>query len=151
MEQPIKSNRNRGEIIQFPERRKDAAKSPNSVDCYVGTRVRQQRILAGLSQEKLAEKLGITFQQVQKYEKGINRIGAGRLQSIAIALGVPISSFFETDIAAKDDREVAPGSDVQTLFATREGIALAQAFLKIESGVLRQALVAMARAMAKEI
>src|SRR2546429_5690306 len=70
-------------------------KAPNPVDKYVGSRVRMRRLMLGMSQQKLGEALGLTFQQVQKYEKGINRIGAGRLQHIASIQQVPISFFFE--------------------------------------------------------
>src|SRR5262249_7988315 len=71
-----------------------AKKSPNPTDKYVGSRVRMRRLMLGMSQEKLGEKLGLTFQQVQKYEKGTNRIGASRLQHIAQILKVPVSFFF---------------------------------------------------------
>src|ERR1700756_2733344 len=68
---------------------------PNPIDIHVGSRVRFRRMLLGMSQEKLGEKLGLTFQQVQKYEKGINRIGASRLQQISRTLDVPPAYFFE--------------------------------------------------------
>ena len=70
-------------------------KNPNPVDVHVGGRVRMRRILIGLSQEKLGEQLGLTFQQVQKYEKGSNRISASRLWQMAKILGVPVSFFFD--------------------------------------------------------
>src|SRR5690606_13936188 len=70
-------------------------KSPNPIDIHVGSRVRLRRMMLGMSQEKLGEGLGITFQQIQKYEKGTNRIGASRLQHIARILSVPVSFFFE--------------------------------------------------------
>src|SRR2546423_13379469 len=72
-----------------------AKKIPNPIDKHVGSRVRMRRVLIGMSQEKLGEALGLTFQQVQKYEKGTNRIGASRLQQISIILGVPVSFFFD--------------------------------------------------------
>ena len=72
-----------------------AKKSPNPTDKYVGSRVRMRRLMLGMSQEKLGEKLGLTFQQVQKYEKGTNRIGASRLQHISQILKVPVAFFFE--------------------------------------------------------
>lgn len=71
------------------------SRRPNPVDIHVGGRVRFRRVLLGMSQEKLAEKLGLTFQQIQKYEKGANRIGASRLLEIALALGVTVQFFFE--------------------------------------------------------
>jgi transcriptional regulator with XRE-family HTH domain len=70
-------------------------KSPNPIDKYVGSRVRMRRIMLSMSQEKLGEALGLTFQQVQKYEKGTNRIGASRLQQISDILQVPVSFLFE--------------------------------------------------------
>ena len=70
-------------------------KQPNPIDIHVGSRVRLRRMMLGMSQEKLGESLGITFQQIQKYEKGTNRIGASRLQHIATVLAVPVSFFFE--------------------------------------------------------
>ena len=72
-----------------------AKKSPNPTDKYVGSRVRMRRLMLGMSQEKLGEKLGLTFQQVQKYEKGTNRIGASRLQHISQILKVPVAFFFD--------------------------------------------------------
>src|SRR6266852_8547342 len=68
---------------------------PNPIDVHVGSRVRFRRMLLGMSQEKLGERLGLTFQQVQKYEKGINRIGASRLFDLAQVLGVPVQFFYE--------------------------------------------------------
>ena len=72
-----------------------STKAPNPVDKYVGSRVRMRRIMLGMSQEKLGEALGLTFQQVQKYEKGTNRVGASRLWELSRVLGVPITYFFE--------------------------------------------------------
>ncbi len=72
-----------------------STKAPNPVDKYVGSRVRMRRIMLGMSQEKLGEKLGLTFQQIQKYEKGTNRVGASRLQQISEILQVPVSFLFD--------------------------------------------------------
>src|SRR3954468_15383406 len=72
-----------------------AKKPPNPIDRHVGSRVRMRRMMIGMSQERLGDALGLTFQQVQKYEKGTNRIGASRLQQIAEILQVPVSYFFE--------------------------------------------------------
>ena len=73
----------------------DKKKTPNPIDVHVGSRIRLRRTMLGLSQEKLGESLGITFQQVQKYEKGTNRVGASRLQNIAGILDAPVAFFFE--------------------------------------------------------
>jgi len=70
-------------------------KNPNPIDIHVGNRVRMRRMLVGMSQEKLGEKLGLTFQQVQKYEKGSNRVSASRLYHMAMILGVPVQFFFD--------------------------------------------------------
>jgi len=70
-------------------------KEPNPIDVEVGARIRARRVMSGMSQSSLAEGLGITFQQAQKYEKGSNRIGSSRLQTIANILGVPVAYFFE--------------------------------------------------------
>ena len=72
-----------------------STKAPNPVDRYVGSRVRMRRIMLGMSQEKLGVALGLTFQQVQKYEKGTNRVGASRIQQISEILRVPVSFLFE--------------------------------------------------------
>src|SRR5882757_2050353 len=79
-------------------------KQPNPIDIHVGSRVRLRRMMLGMSQEKLGESLGITFQQIQKYEKGTNRIGASRLQHIARVLSVPVSFFFEDAPGAPSDQ-----------------------------------------------
>src|SRR6476646_12124434 len=80
-------------------------KKPNPTDIHVGSRIRMRRNMLGMSQEKLGENLGITFQQIQKYEKGTNRVGASRLQAIASILGVPVAFFFED----APGQEAAPG------------------------------------------
>src|ERR1044071_7256247 len=79
-------------------------KKPDPVDVEVGQRIRIQRLQSGLSQTSLAEQLGVTFQQVQKYEKGVNRVGAGRLTKIAKVLGVPVSTFFGAHDAGAIER-----------------------------------------------
>ena len=122
-------------------------KSTGPVDKLIGTRIRLQRTAIGMSQEKLGDILGITFQQIQKYEKGTNRVGAARLQAIADALGVPVSFFFEQRSSVGDTPEGAPYG-IQDLLTSKEGIELARAFLKIENPAMRRALVDMARAAA---
>ena len=137
-----RSDRNR--VVKFPERQLDDVKRPGPVDRRVGVRIRLQRTSIGMSQERLGELLGLTFQQVQKYEKGANRIGAGRLAAIAEALGVPVTYFF-------DDLETPTRSGtaaVERLLATREGVALADAFLRLKNPAIRKALVDLARAAA---
>lgn len=120
-------------------------KVPNPIDKHVGSRVRMRRMLIGMSQERLGEQLGITFQQIQKYEKGTNRIGASRLQHISTILGVPPAFFFD-GLPAED--EVANGSSdapatdfVVDFLATSEGLQLNRAFVRIKSGKLRRKVV----------
>lgn len=101
-----------------------------------------------MSQEHLAEILGITFQQVQKYEKGKNRVGAGRLLEIATALKVPVAHFFEGYANAVSDDDLE--TNLQQLMSTREGLAFARAFARITNPAVRQSFVTMAEAMVGE-
>lgn len=102
-------------------------KQPDPIDVKVGARIRMRRITLGISQEKLAEALGLTFQQVQKYEKGTNRIGASRVLRIATALKVPVSYFYEGI-----EQATATGPDpVQAMLMDRAGAALAAAFQRL--------------------
>jgi transcriptional regulator with XRE-family HTH domain len=128
-------------------------KSPNPVDRHVGSRVRMRRMLAGLSQEKLGTALGITFQQIQKYEKGTNRIGASRLQQISRALGVPVSYFFEDAPGGVDGADgsgfaESGGNYVSDLLATSDGLQLTKAFLRIRDAKVRRRLVELVVALA---
>jgi transcriptional regulator with XRE-family HTH domain len=121
-----------------------AKKSPNPTDKYVGSRVRMRRLMLSMSQEKLGEKLGLTFQQVQKYEKGTNRIGASRLQHIAQILKVPVSFFFEGVSGAKqsEDGSKAPVADyVSEFLSSSDGLALTKAFTNIKDSKLRRRVV----------
>src|SRR3954466_3850926 len=112
-----------------------AKKAPHPTDKHVGSRVRMRRMMLGISQGKLADALGITFQQVQKYEKGRNRVSASRLQQVAHILQVPISFFFEGGPVADDKpsgQESAPSPDyVSAFLATKDGLALAKAFMEL--------------------
>lgn len=127
-------------------------KSPNPVDIHVGSRIRMRRLLLGMSQEKLGESLGITFQQVQKYEKGTNRVGASRLQAISDTLGVKPSFFFEgMEGSAGAPADGEGGSEIVGLngfIASKEGVELNRAFTKIEDARLRKKIVALVRALA---
>ena len=123
------------------------AKPPNPVDRHVGSRVRMRRIMLGMSQEKLGEGLGLTFQQIQKYEKGTNRIGASRIQQISEILRVPVSFLFEgspgSSTAAKDFGDAPSPTYVADFLATSEGLALIRAFTLIPNIKLRRAIVDM--------
>ena len=117
-----------------------SARSPNQTDVHIGRRIKMQRLALGLSQTDVAKRLGITFQQIQKYERGINRVGAGRLLEMANLLSVTPAFFFE------DSPRLKPGQSEETpetteLLANKYNLALAQAFNKIRSrGVRRNVL-----------
>jgi transcriptional regulator with XRE-family HTH domain len=122
-----------------------STKAPNPVDKYVGSRVRMRRIMLGMSQEKLGEALGLTFQQIQKYEKGTNRVGASRIQQISEILQIPVSFLFEggpstTAGAAGASEEISP-TYVSDFLATSEGLALTRAFMRIADAKLRRSIV----------
>jgi transcriptional regulator with XRE-family HTH domain len=122
-----------------------STKAPNPVDKYVGSRVRMRRIMLGMSQEKLGEALGLTFQQVQKYEKGTNRVGASRIQQIAEILQIPVSFLFEGGpsgtVNADGTIEGPSPSFVSDFLATTEGLALTRAFTRISDAKLRRSIV----------
>jgi transcriptional regulator with XRE-family HTH domain len=125
-------------------------KSPNPVDRHVGSRVRMRRMLVGMSQEKLGEALGITFQQIQKYEKGTNRIGASRLHQIARVLSVPVEFFYEgaPQIGGSEGFAEAPASGyVADFLTTSEGLELIKAFIEIKDSKVRRKLVDLAKAL----
>jgi len=122
-----------------------AKKAPNPIDKHVGSRVRMRRMMLSMSQEKLGGALGLTFQQVQKYEKGTNRIGASRLQQISQILQVPVAFFFEgapNDQVPSDGFAEAPSpSYVSDFLATSDGLALTKAFMEIKEPRLRRRIV----------
>jgi len=123
-----------------------AKKAPNPTDKHVGARVRMRRMMLNMSQEKLGDALGLTFQQVQKYEKGANRIGASRLQQIAHILQVPVSFFFDGAPHAMgqqpDGLSEAPSpAYVSDFLATSDGLALTKAFMGIKDAKLRSRIV----------
>lgn len=125
-------------------------KAANHVDRYVGTRVRVRRLLLGLSQEKLGEALGLTFQQVQKYEKGTNRIGASRLQQIAQFLKVDIGYFFEGLSGDKRSSGFAEEgtSYLMDFLSTSDGLQLNRAFARIKDPRVKRRLLALINALA---
>ena len=129
-----------------------AGKKPNPVDTHVGSRVRLRRMLLGMSQERLGESMGLTFQQVQKYEKGVNRIGASRLFHISRILDVPVQFFFEEapNIDGGAVRGMAePDSETFILefLNSREGLELNRAFVKIADPKVRKSVVDLVRAL----
>src|SRR5215467_1596387 len=130
--------------VRLPLPRK---KAPNPIDQHVGSRVRMRRLMLAMSQEKLGAALGLTFQQVQKYEKGTNRIGASRLQQISQILQVPVAFFFEgaphlSEGTFKGGVENAPSPTyVSDFLATSDGLALTKAFMRIPDPKLRRRIV----------
>ena len=117
----------------------------NPVDKHVGSRIRMRRLMLGMSQEKLGNGLGLTFQQVQKYEKGTNRIGASRLQHISQLLQVPVPFFFEgAPHLPGQPIGIGPAPSPAYVFnflATTDGLALTKAFMQIEQPELRRRIV----------
>lgn len=111
-------------------------------DCHVGSKIRERRLLMGMSQEKLGEAIGVTFQQCQKMERGANRVSASRLYDIAKALKVPVSYFFE----GLDDGQPAPLDDIMT---RRETLELVRAYHKIPEPA-RKAYFNLGKALARE-
>jgi transcriptional regulator with XRE-family HTH domain len=115
----------------------------NPIDGHVGSRVRMRRLMLKMSQSDLAEGLGLTFQQVQKYEKGTNRIGASRLQQISQILQVPVPFFFDRVPGQLGAAVKIADSDsyVDDFLATSDGLALAKAYMRLPNPKLRRAIV----------
>lgn len=136
---------------------KGGPRRPNPVDAHVGNRVRMRRMLLGMSQEKLGELLGLTFQQVQKYEKGVNRVGASRLYELSRVLSVPVQFFYEDVQDVNDGTDAAPGfgesaseSYVVEFLSSREGLELNKSFVKITDPKLRRTVIDLVRSLAAE-
>jgi transcriptional regulator with XRE-family HTH domain len=136
-------------------------KAPNPIDRHVGSRVRMRRILLGMSQEKLGEALDLTFQQVQKYEKGTNRIGASRLQQISQILNVTPGFFFDgapaiegaaaSDSAPAEFAEDDEGSAyIVDFLSTTEGVRLNKAFAKIHNPKVRKRIIDLVVSLSNE-
>jgi transcriptional regulator with XRE-family HTH domain len=129
-------------------------KAPNPIDRHVGSRVRMRRMLIGMSQEKLGEALGLTFQQVQKYEKGTNRIGASRLHRIATVLGVPIEFFYvdapHGSYTATGFAEGSSSTYVSDFLSTAEGVQLVKSFLAIKDPKIRRKLIELIGVLAND-
>ncbi|MEE2921843.1 MAG: helix-turn-helix transcriptional regulator [Pseudomonadota bacterium] len=128
------------------------SKLPSGIDRVVGQRIRWRRKELKLTQEKLGEQLGLTFQQVQKYEKGVNRISAGRLFELSTVMGVPVTYFFDGAESFLDGGAAAvaegDGEDAQAPVITSEVLDLIAAFQKIEDQSLRKSLLATVQAAA---
>jgi transcriptional regulator with XRE-family HTH domain len=125
-----------------------AKKQANPIDIQVGNRVRIRRMLIGMSQEKLGDLLGLTFQQVQKYEKGVNRIGAGRLFEVSRILNVTIDFFYEGVSAAGQPE--SDGAPVMEFVSSGEGLQLALAFMKIKDAKVRKRMLDLVKSLVDE-
>lgn len=129
-------------------------KSPDPIDLHVGSRVRMRRMMLAMSQEKLGDALGISFQQLQKYEKGTNRVSGSRLHHIAGILQVPIAFFFEGGPGQHAQpggaREVPSPAYVSDFLATSEGLALVKAFARLKVPKLRRCIVRLVEEIAGE-
>lgn len=133
---------------------KKKKKGPNPVDVHVGSRVRLRRMLVGISQEKLGDSMGLTFQQIQKYEKGVNRIGASRLFMLSQVLDVPVQFFFEGMPAIKDEKFAGIVEDdteayLYEFLNTRDGLELNRAFMKLGDPDTRRAVIELVRALGR--
>lgn len=135
----------RSEPAAAPRRRRGRA---NEIDALVGRRIRQRRMLLGMSQSDLANALGITFQQLQKYERGLNRVGAGRLYDLSQALQVPVGYFFEAETEEAD-----AGSDLQEVAAEparqRETVDLVRAYYGLQDQTVRRRVLDLVRALSQ--
>lgn len=130
-------------------------KKPNPIDIHVGSRIRLRRNMLGMSQEKLGESLGITFQQIQKYEKGTNRVGASRLQAIASILNVPVAFFFEDAPGHEAGNAGGLAEDSSTTYVvdflnSPEGLQLNRAFVRINDAKVRRKVVDLVKALAAD-
>ena len=119
-----------------------SVKRPDPVDVEVGHRIRIERLSRGLSQTALANQLGVTFQQVQKYEKGVNRVGAGRLTKIAEVLGVPVSTFFSgKEVLESEQGRSSDDTSPLKLLTVSGAFRLLRAYADIEDTNLRRSIV----------
>lgn len=134
---------------------------PHPVDAHVGGRVRLRRTYLGFSQERLANSLGLTFQQIQKYERGMNRISASKLFELAVLLDVPVGFFFEgaedavgraSDRAPENGKPGIPDPDAaseRNFIARRETMQLVSSFYRINDAGLRQGVLALVKSLEK--
>lgn len=134
----------------------DASRSPNPIDVHVGRRVRQRRKAMGVTQERLADDLGLTFQQVQKYERGANRVSASKLYEIAVALQTGTEYFFDgladPSQLKTGGGEAEPASEkfVNAFLMSSEGLELAELFSRLKSPRLRKRIVELVRSMVED-
>ena len=131
----------------------DQKKQPHPIDVHVGSRVRMRRVLLGMSQEKLGGRLGLTFQQVQKYEKGANRIGASRLWELSNILEVPVGFFYENAAGSPEHAEGLEENGQQDFVTdfvqSGKGLNIIKYFVRIKNPEVRRNVLNMVRAIAK--
>ncbi len=128
-------------------------RGPNPIDIHVGSRIRLRRQLLKMSQEKLGDELGVTFQQVQKYERGANRVGASRLYRLSRVLNVPVQFFFEglgEEVAETGVAETGQTPLVYDFIQSSDGVSLAEAFSRIEDSKVRRRVLELVRTLAAE-
>lgn len=148
-------NRNKPEEFGEGKMAEENKKKPNPIDIHVGSRVRLRRNMLGMSQEKLGEHLGITFQQIQKYEKGTNRVGASRLQAIASILGVPVAFFFEDApgqeaAGLRGFAEDASMTSAMEFCSSLEGLQLNRAFVRISDPKVRRRIIDLVKSLSDD-
>ena len=134
---------------------KENKKKPNPTDIHVGSRIRLRRNMMGMSQEKLGENLGITFQQIQKYEKGTNRVGASRLQAIASIMGVPVAFFFDDAPGHETSASRGFAEESSTFLPadflnSAEGLQLNRAFAKITDPKVRRRIIELLKSLSSD-
>jgi len=124
-------------------------KAANSIDAHVAGRLRSYRRQLGMSQADVAKKLGVTFQQIQKYEAGINRVGAGRLFQLACLYGMPVQEFFPRGLVSADcAKRTANIDEIAAFAASAEGLRLCEAFIKIANTKQRRVVLSLIEDMA---
>jgi len=132
------------------------SKDLNAIDMHVGARVRMRRLMLGMTQEKLGDALGLTFQQVQKYEKGANRIGAGRLQQLSAILQAPVAFFFDgmrpatAVVTTSSPSDALSTSELDQFLTSSDGLALIKAFTRIKDAEIRRRIVNLAAEIANQ-
>ncbi len=144
-------NRKQTSVAHGEEKMAENKKKPNPIDIHVGSRIRLRRNMLGMSQEKLGESLGITFQQIQKHEKGTNRVGASRLQAISDVLQVPVAFFFE-DAPGQSGSSEGLAEDNSTSYVvdflnSTEGLQLNRAFVRITDPKVRRKVIDLVRTL----
>jgi transcriptional regulator with XRE-family HTH domain len=124
-------------------------KIPNTIDKHVGSRLRMRRMMLDMSQEELGRAFGLTFQQVQKYEKGTNRMGASRLQHAAHILDVPVPFFFEGAGQQAEDGAAPSLSYINEFASSEDGLRLIKAFMRIARTAVRRRVVELVQEIAR--